>query len=62
MVNGQQIIVAVPRFTITDGKQLAIILREENGDRNMTLKVKERIFRKTKDLQLSNLAKRRTKL
>lgn len=50
IVNGQQIIVAVPRFTIADGKKLAIILREENGDRNMTLKVKERIFRKTKDL------------
>jgi len=48
--NGQQIIVAVPRFTIADGKQLAIILREEKGDRSMTLKVKERIFRKTKDL------------
>jgi|GEM_PF-669722 len=45
---GQQIMVALPRFTVADGKQLVIVLREENGDRHLLLKVKGRKLRKTK--------------
>jgi len=48
--NGQQIVVAVPRFTIADGKRLAVTLREEAGDRHLTLKVKERVLRKTRTI------------
>ena len=43
---GQVIVVAVPRFTIADNKKLVIELMENQGDRALSLDVKERKFRK----------------
>lgn len=47
---GQLIVMAVPRFTIADHKHLAIQLMEQEGDRAVTLLVKERKLRKTRKL------------
>ena len=46
--DGQIIVVAVPRFTLSDNKYLAIELMEEAGDRALLLKLKERKLRKTR--------------
>jgi conjugative transposon TraN protein len=43
---GQVIVVAVPKFTIADNKKLVIELMEIQGDRALSLDVKERKFRK----------------
>lgn len=48
--SGQVIVVAMPRFTIADNKKLAIELMEKDGDRAISLDLKERKFRKTKKL------------
>lgn len=47
---GQVIVVALPRFTIADNKKLTIELMEKDGDRAISLDLKERKFRKTKSL------------
>lgn len=48
--SGQVIVVAMSRFTIADNKKLAIELMEKDGDRAISLDLKERKFRKTKKL------------
>ncbi|SEA15115.1 Bacteroides conjugative transposon TraN protein [Arachidicoccus rhizosphaerae] len=47
---GQMIVVALPRFTIADNKKLTLELMERDGDRAISLDLKERKFRKTKEL------------
>ena len=51
MIKGQQketVIVALPRFTIPDKKELIIQLMEHNGGRHLQLKVSNRILVKAK--------------
>ena len=48
--DGQLIVVALPRFTIADKKKLAIELMEKEGDRSLSLELRERKFRKAKQL------------
>ncbi|TAJ47441.1 MAG: conjugative transposon protein TraN [Chitinophagaceae bacterium] len=40
--SGQTIVVAVPKFTIPDGKHLAIEIMERNGGRNLAIKARNR--------------------
>lgn len=40
--SGQTIVVAMPKFTIPDGKYLAIEMMERNGGRNLAIKVRNR--------------------
>lgn len=47
---GQIIIMALPRFTIADNKHLAIQLMEQEGDRTLDFRVRERTLRKTKKI------------
>lgn len=48
--DGQVTVVALHRFTIADDKKLAVELREEKGDRSVSLDLKERKFSKAKKL------------
>lgn len=47
---GQEIVVAMPRFTIADDKSIRIELTEKDGDRALSLRLKERKLRKTRPL------------
>lgn len=47
---GQKIVVAMPRFTIADDKNVTIELTEKDGDRALSLKLRERKLRKTRTL------------
>ena len=44
------LVAAFPQFTLSDKKQLAIQLKEKNGDRNLRLKVRGRDILKTRNL------------
>ena len=43
-------VVALPKFTIPDGKILSIEIMEKNGGRNLSLKVKNRFIMKSKKI------------
>ena len=47
----QPCVIALPKFTIPDGKYLSIEMMEKNGGRNLFLKVKDRHIMKAKKLQ-----------
>lgn len=47
---GQEMVVAIPRFTIADDKSVAIELTEKDGDRALFFRLKERKLRKTRRL------------
>ena len=49
-VSKQPWVVALPKFTIPDGKYLSIEIMEKNGGRNLFLKVKNRIIIKAKSI------------
>lgn len=47
---GQEIVVAMHRFTIADSKSLVIELTEKDGDRSLSFRLKERKLRETRKL------------
>ena len=40
--SGQTIVIAIPKFTIPDGKHMTIELMERNGGRNLSIKIRNR--------------------
>lgn len=49
--SGHPVVLALPKFTIPDGKFIAVEITEQNGGRNLQLKIKNRHLLKTKLLR-----------